>query len=85
MVEYLGHSRPFTSIQKGLDYLNGECAKRRDILFDEFVKDWNRIGKEGLWDQLQSIIDTHLKNINNRPKKLYSLIHRDTDDYRLNK
>ncbi len=68
-VEYLGHSRPFTSIQKGLDYLNGECAKRRDILFDEFVKDWNRIGKEGLWDQLQSIIDTHLNKYQQSTEK----------------
>ena len=61
MVQYLGHSRSFTPIQKGLDYLKDECVKRRDIRFAKFAEEWNRIGNEGLWDQLQSIIDTHLK------------------------
>ena len=60
MVEYLGHSRTFTSIQKGLDYLNSEWARRREFLFGEFVEDWNRISEEGFWDKLQSTIDTHL-------------------------
>jgi CHAD domain-containing protein len=61
IVEYLGHSRPFALIQKGLDYLKTECKKRREILFGEFVKDWNRIDEEGLWDKLQSIIDARLQ------------------------
>lgn len=61
MVQYLGHSRSFTLIQKGLDYLKSECVKRRDILFGEFVEYWNRISDEGLWDKLLSKIDTHLK------------------------
>jgi CHAD domain-containing protein len=61
IVEYLGHSRPFGLIRKGLDYLNSACVKRRDILFGEFVEDWNRISEQGLWEKLQSIIDTRLQ------------------------
>ncbi len=69
MVEYLGHSRTFALIQKGLDYLRGECGRRREILFDEFVKDWNRMGKEGLWDQLQSKLDTRLNQYQQSTEK----------------
>jgi len=61
IVEYLGHSRPLALIQKGLDYLKSECAKRRDRLFDEFVEYWNGISEEGLWDKMLSIIDAPLK------------------------
>jgi CHAD domain-containing protein len=61
MVEYLGHSRPFASIQKGLDYLSSECAKRRGVLLSEFVNYWNGICEEGLWDKMLSIIDAPLK------------------------
>lgn len=61
MVEYLGHSRTFAQVQKGLDYLSCECVKRRNLLFDEFVEYWNKISEEGLWDKMQSIIDTHLE------------------------
>ena len=60
-VEYLGHSRSFTSIQKGLDYLKCQCMKRRDILFNEFVQYWNGINEEGLWDRLQSIVGVRLQ------------------------
>ncbi len=67
-VEYFGHSRSFPSIQKGLDYLNGSCVKRRDILFGEFVEYWNRISEEGLWDKLITIIDTPLKDYQESPE-----------------
>jgi CHAD domain-containing protein len=60
-VEYLGHTRSFASIQKGLNHLNVECVKQRDILFIEFVKYWNRISEEGLWNKLQSIINLQLE------------------------
>jgi len=60
-VDYFGHSRPFVSIQRGLDYLNGRCVKRRDILLGEFVGYWNTISQEGSWDKLQSMIDARLK------------------------
>jgi CHAD domain-containing protein len=60
-MEYFGHSRSFASIRKGLDFLNVECVKHRDILFGEFVEFWNRINKEGLWDKLQSIINAPLE------------------------
>lgn len=69
MVEYLGHSRTFALIQKGLDYLHTECAKRRDLLFNEFVEYWNKISEEGLWDQLQSIIETHLNKFQQSTEK----------------
>jgi CHAD domain-containing protein len=69
MVEYLGHTRTFALIQKGLDYLKEDCVKRRDVLFDEFVKDWNRMGKEGLWDKLQSILESHLKEYQQSTEK----------------
>ena len=61
VVEYLGHARPFALIRKGLDYLSSECGRRRDVLFHEFVEDWTGISEEGLWDKLQSIIDTRLQ------------------------
>jgi CHAD domain-containing protein len=67
-VEYFGHSRSFPSIQKGLDYLSGECMKRRDILFSDFVEYWNRIIEEGLWDKLLSIIDAPLKEYQESPE-----------------
>jgi CHAD domain-containing protein len=61
MDEYLGHTRPFALTQKGLEYLNNECTKRRDTLFNEFVEYWNRISEESLWDKMLSIIDAPLK------------------------
>lgn len=61
MVEYLGHSRTFALFRKGLDYLKSECAKQRNLLFDKFVEDWNKISEEGMWDQLQSIINAHFE------------------------
>jgi hypothetical protein len=69
MVEYLGHNRPFASIKKGLDYLNSDCTKQHNQLFDKFVEDWNRISEEGLWDKLQSIINTRLKEHQDSPEK----------------
>jgi CHAD domain-containing protein len=66
-IEYFGHTRSFSSILKGLDYLNGKCVSRRDILFVEFVRYWNRISEEGLWDKLISIIDTSLKEYQESP------------------
>jgi CHAD domain-containing protein len=69
MVEYLGHSYTFALIQKGLEYLRGECVKRRDILFDEFVEKWNKTSKEGLWDKLRSILDTHMNKYQQSTEK----------------
>jgi CHAD domain-containing protein len=68
MIDYLGHSRTFAQIQKGLDYFHTECAKRRHLLFEEFVEYWNKIGEEGLWDKMQSIIDTHLEEYHKPPE-----------------
>jgi CHAD domain-containing protein len=61
MIEYLGHSRPFTLTQKGIDYLKSECTKRRDTLFREFVEYWNGLSEKGLWDKMLSIIDAPLE------------------------
>ena len=68
MIEYFGHSRSFSSIQKGLDYLKSECARRRDMLFGEFVEYWKGISEEGLWDNMLSIIEVPLKE-NQRPSE----------------
>jgi CHAD domain-containing protein len=62
MVEYLGHSRPFALFQKGLDYLNRDCVKRRDALFNEFVEYWNKISEDCLWDKMLSIIDVPIED-----------------------
>jgi CHAD domain-containing protein len=60
-LEYFGHTRSFTAIRKGIEFLNGECSKKRDALFSEFVGYWNGISQEGLWDKLQAVIDAPLR------------------------
>jgi CHAD domain-containing protein len=60
-IEYFGHDRSFSSIQKGLDFLNNECLKKRNILFGQFVEYWNRISEEDLWGKLLSTIEIPLK------------------------
>ena len=65
IVQYLGHSRPFAPIRKGLDFFSGECVKRRDALFSEFVEDWHKISEGGLWDKLQSVIKIRLQEYQN--------------------
>ena len=59
--EYFGHSRSFSSIKKGLDYLKDKCLKQRDILFGEFVEYWQSINEEDSWDKLLSTIEAPLK------------------------
>jgi CHAD domain-containing protein len=61
---YYGHSRSFSRIERGLQYLSQDCARRRRKLFREFVKYWRRIDEERTWEKLQSIIDSHLQLYN---------------------
>jgi CHAD domain-containing protein len=68
-INYFGHSRSFSSIKKGLDFLKDKCRKRRDILFGEFVEYWQNISEEDLWDKLLSTIDGSLKEYQETSEK----------------
>lgn len=51
-VAYFGHSRPFSRLKVGLDYLRGERERRRREGFDELVRFWLECDREKLWERL---------------------------------
>ncbi len=61
IIEFFGHTRYITSIRNGLEYLNSECTRRRDVLFGEFVEYCDTINEESLWGRLLSITNTRLE------------------------
>ncbi|MBN1411547.1 MAG: CHAD domain-containing protein [Spirochaetales bacterium] len=62
--EYLGSLRGFGSVKKGINRFQQDRVKKRVLLYEDFVKFWNRIVKEGVWEHLVEVLK---KKINGSP------------------
>jgi len=67
-LDYYGHARAFSRLKPGLDYLLQERIKQRKILFDSLCELWARIHKEGIWEELESILQSRLEKHKQKPE-----------------
>ncbi len=53
-----GDTAAFEELEKGFNYLRGQCKSRRRKRFDELVELWKRLRRKGRWDDLLETLDS---------------------------
>jgi len=54
--QYYGHTRTFGSIRQGIEFLNTAQKKRRNEIYHQFIKEWENLKVEKLWQSLRDIV-----------------------------
>lgn len=56
VIDYFGHSRPFSRLKPGLMMLREDRRTHRERTFAELVAYWNELGEDGSWERLKTIL-----------------------------
>lgn len=54
---YFGNERPIRRIIPGVEHFHALCSIKRQNFYEQFLKDWNKIKQEQIWEQLKERID----------------------------
>jgi CHAD domain-containing protein len=65
-LEYFGHTRPLNLLKAGILYLQQDCQQRRDQRYKEFVKFWEELQHQAVWENLEQILHARLEKINGK-------------------
>lgn len=58
MIEFLGSARAFKRLKRGTDYFVRQIRKDRKELYEQSLQYWKRLGEDGFWNKLDTILKT---------------------------
>jgi len=56
MQRFYGHAGPLAGLKTGVDYLQQDRQQRRRELFGQLVEYWQRLSRDGYWEELARLV-----------------------------